>query len=87
MQNAPVISIVDGLGNGIGYSLILLMTAAIREIFGSGTFYGTTVFPLASQGGWYTPNQILVLSPGAFFIIGFFIWALRTWKPDQVEEN
>ena len=85
MQNPPVLSIVDGIGNGLGYALILLMTAAIREIFGSGNFFGIPVLPLVSEGGWYTPNGLLVLSPGAFFIIGFFIWILRTWKPDQVE--
>ncbi len=85
MQNPPVMSIVDGIGNGLGYALILLMTAAIREIFGSGNFFGIPVLPLASEGGWYIPNGLLVLSPGAFFIIGFFIWILRMWKPDQVE--
>jgi len=85
MQNPPVLSIVDGIGNGLGYALILLLTAAIREIFGSGNFFGIPVLPLASEGGWYIPNGLLVLSPGAFFIIGFFIWILRTWKPDQVE--
>ncbi len=85
MQNPPVVSIVDGIGNGLGYALILLLTAAIREIFGSGNFFGIPVLPLASEGGWYIPNGLLVLSPGAFFIIGFFIWILRTWKPDQVE--
>lgn len=85
MQNPPMLSIVDGLGNGLGYALILVMTAAIREVFGSGTFFGISVFPLVSEGGWYTPNGLMVLSPGAFFIIGFFIWVLRAWKPEQVE--
>ncbi len=85
MQNPPALSIVDGLGNGIGYALILMMTAAIREVFGSGNFFGIPVLPVVSEGGWYTPNGLLVLSPGAFFIIGFFIWALRVWKPEQVE--
>lgn len=85
MQNPPALSIVDGLGNGLGYALILMMTAAIREVFGSGRFFGIPVLPVVSEGGWYTPNGLLVLSPGAFFIIGFFIWALRVWKPDQVE--
>lgn len=87
MQNPPGLSIVDGLGNGLGYSLILLMTASIREVFGSGKFFGIPVLPIVSEGGWYTPNGLMVLSPGAFFIIGFFIWALRTWKPDQVEAD
>jgi Na+-transporting NADH:ubiquinone oxidoreductase subunit D len=87
MQNPPVMSIVDGLGNGLGYTVILLMTATIREIFGSGTFFGAPVLKVVAEGGWYTPNGLLVLSPGAFFIIGFFIWALRTWKPEQVEAD
>ncbi len=85
MQNPPALSIVDGLGNGLGYARILMMTAAIREVFGSGNFFGIPVLPVVSEGGWYTPNGLLVLSPGAFFIIGFFIWALRVWKPEQVE--
>jgi Na+-transporting NADH:ubiquinone oxidoreductase subunit D len=85
MQNPPVMSIVDGIGNGLGYSLILVLTAAIREVFGSGAFFGIPVLPVVAEGGWYTPNGLLVLSPGAFFIIGFFIWALRTWKPGQIE--
>ncbi|HXV61914.1 MAG TPA: NADH:ubiquinone reductase (Na(+)-transporting) subunit D [Vicinamibacteria bacterium] len=87
MQNPPAMSLVDGVGNGLGYSLILMMTAAIREIFGSGTFFGIPVLANVADGGWYTPNGLLVISPGAFFIIGFFIWALRTWKPEQVEAD
>ena len=87
MQNPPVLSIVDALGNGLGYAIILVLTAAIREVFGSGNFFGIPVLPIVSEGGWYTPNGLLVLSPGAFFIIGFFIWALRTWKPDQLEAD
>jgi Na+-transporting NADH:ubiquinone oxidoreductase subunit D len=85
MQNPPLPSFVDGVGNGLGYSLILLMTGTLREVFGSGTFFGVPVLRTVADGGWYTPNGLLVLSPGAFFIIGFFIWALRTWKPEQVE--
>jgi Na+-transporting NADH:ubiquinone oxidoreductase subunit D len=87
MQNPPVMSIVDGLGNGLGYALILLMTAAIREVGGSGSFFGIPILPLVSEGGWYTPNGLLVLSPGAFFIIGFFIWGLRTFKTEQIEAD
>ena len=87
MQNPPSLSLVDGLGNGLGYGAILMGTALLRELFGSGSVFGTQVLPLAADGGWYTPNGLMVLSPGAFFIIGFFIWALRVWKPDQVEEE
>ncbi len=85
MQNPPGKSFIDGIGNGLGYSLILLITAAIRELLGSGKFYGVSVFPLISEGGWYNPNIMMTLSPGAFFIIGFLIWGLRSWKTEQVE--
>lgn len=85
MQNGPWESILDGIGNGAGYALILVVTALIRELFGSGSVFGHQVFPVVSAGGWYEPNGLMVLSPGAFFIIGFLIWALRVWKPEQVE--
>jgi Na+-transporting NADH:ubiquinone oxidoreductase subunit D len=85
MQNPPGISLIDGIGNAMGYSLILMMTAFIRELFGSGSVFGVQLMPLVTEGGWYNPNGLMVLSPGAFFIIGLFIWGLRTWKPEQVE--
>jgi Na+-transporting NADH:ubiquinone oxidoreductase subunit D len=85
MQNPPGLSFIDGVGNGLGYGLILLLVGAFREIFGSGTFFGMSVLAPAAEGGWYTPNGLMVLAPGAFFLIGLFIWALRTWKPEQVE--
>ena len=87
MQNPPTMSLIDGLGNGLGYGAILMGTAALRELLGFGSLFGTQLLPLASEGGWYTPNGMMVLSPSAFFIIGFFIWALRTWKPEQVESD
>ncbi len=87
MQNPPMMSVLDGLGNALGYGVILLATAFLRELLGSGSLFGAPVLALASEGGWYTPNGLMVLSPGAFFIIGFFIWALRAWKPDQVEAD
>ena len=87
MQNPPGMSMIDGLGNGLGYAVILAGTAVLRELFGSGSLFGFQLLSLASEGGWYTPNGLMVLSPGAFFIIGFFIWALRTWKPNQVERD
>jgi Na+-transporting NADH:ubiquinone oxidoreductase subunit D len=86
MQNKPSRSFIDGVGNGLGYGLVLLLVGAIREIFGAGTFFGQPVFTLAADGGWYTPNGLMVLSPGAFFLIGLFIWILRTWKPAQIEK-
>jgi len=85
MQNSPRLSLLDGLGNGFGYGLVLLIVGAFREVFGSGTFFGMSILPLAAEGGWYTPNGLMVLAPGAFFLIGLLIWALRVWKPAQVE--
>ena len=87
MQNNPFMSLLDALGNAFGYSLILLGTAFLRELLGSGKLFGVEVLPLVTEGGWYNPNGLMVLSPGAFFIIGLFIWGLRTWKRDQVEEE
>ena len=87
MQNAPGMSVMDGIGNGLGYSAVLLATAFLRELFGSGKVYGYVVFADVNQGGWYYPNGIMVTSAGAFFIIGLFIWLLRTCKPDQIEEQ
>jgi len=87
MQNPPSASVLDGLGNGLGYGLILMVVGTLREIFGAGTFFGRPVLLLVAEGGWYTPNGLMVLAPGAFFLIGLFIWALRTWKPEQVENT
>jgi Na+-transporting NADH:ubiquinone oxidoreductase subunit D len=87
MKERPGLSVVDGLGNGFGYALILIVVGACREVLGSGTFYGRPVLPLVAAGGWYTPNGLMVLAPGAFFLIGLCIWALRTWKPSQVEHS
>ncbi len=86
MQNNARDSFYDGIGNGLGYSLILMTVGFIRELFGSGTVFGVTVLSLKSNGGWYEPNGLLLLSPSAFFIIGFFIWILRTFKTNQIEE-
>ena len=87
MQNPIKTSALDGLGNGLGYSLVLVIVAVARELFGSGKLMGMEILPLANEGGWYIPNGLMVLSPAAFFIIGLLIWALREWKTDQVEEN
>jgi len=85
MQNPPILSFIDGLGNGLGYGLILIVTATIRELLGSGKLMGAVVLPLASEGGWYVPNGLMLYSPAAFFIIGGLIWILRMWKTDQAE--
>ena len=87
MKNAPAMSFLDGIGNGLGYRLILLVVGFVRELFGSGKLAGLEIFKTQSDGGWYLPNNMMLLSPSAFFIIGFFIWALRSWKPEQVEES
>ena len=85
MQNPPALSVADGIGNGLGYSIILMSTAFLRELFGSGSVFGVSVLPLVADGGWYSPNGLMLLSPSAFFIIGFFIWVIRIWRPSQVE--
>ncbi len=85
MKNNPVSSFFDGIGNGIGYSIVLIFVAVFRELFGSGTLLGYTIFPLTKNGGWYQPNGLMLLSPSAFFLIGIFIWILRTIYKDQVE--
>ena len=85
MQNNPFMSLLDGIGNALGYSVILLGCGFLRELLGSGKVFGMEVLPLVTEGGWYSPNGLMTLSPGAFFIIGFFIWGIRTIKPDQVE--
>jgi Na+-transporting NADH:ubiquinone oxidoreductase subunit D len=87
MQNPPTASLIDGLGNGLGYSMILVMVGFFRELFGSGSLFGITIFRTVNDGGWYNPNGIMITSAGAFFIIGLFIWALRTWKTHQIEEE
>lgn len=86
MKNPPWPSFMDGIGNGLGYSMILIVVAVIRELFGSGTLLGVQILPLVTDGGWYTPMGLLLLPPSAFFIIGLFIWVLRTVKPAQVEK-
>ena len=86
MQNPPFESLLDGLGNGFGYSLILIVVGFFRELIGAGKLFGHQVLPVVTEGGWYQPNGLFVLSPGAFFLIGVFIWWLRTWKPELQED-
>ncbi len=85
MKNPPLPSFLDGVGMGLGYSLLLVLVASIRELVGSGTWLGYEVLRTVKNGGWYEPNGLLLIAPGAFFLIGFIIWAVRTWKPAQVE--
>lgn len=85
MKNPPIPSFLDGIGNGLGYSVLLIFLAIIRELFGSGSLLGVQILPLATEGGWYVANGMLLLPPSAFFLIGLFIWVLRSWKTEQVE--
>ena len=87
MKNNPFHSFLDGIGNGLGYSLVLIFVAFFRELTGQGQIMGWTLFRLSSEGGWYHPNGMALLSPSAFFLIGLFIWGLRSWKKDQVEAH
>ncbi len=85
MKNPPWMSFLDGIGNGLGYSLILIVVAFFRELLGSGKLLGYQVLTTVSEGGWYVPNGLMLLPPSAFFVIGLLIWAIRSWKKDQVE--
>ena len=86
MKSGPVESFVDGIGNGLGYGAMLVIVAFLRELIGSGKLFGVTIFQTIQDGGWYQANGLFLLAPSAFFIIGFVIWAIRTWKPEQVEK-
>ena len=86
MKNPPIPSVLDGIGNGLGYSLVLVILAAARELLGSGKLLGMTVFQTVNDGGWFQPWGLMLLAPSAFFLIGFFIWILRTFDPSQIEE-
>ena len=86
MSNGPVLSFFDGIGNGLGYSLLILLVAFFRELLGSGSLFGFEVLPLITNGGWYLPNGLMLLPPSAFFVIGGIIWVIRTRRKEQVEE-
>lgn len=87
LKNSPGFSILDGLGNGFGYTFILLFVGFFRELLGSGKLLGYPILHLDTEGGWYVQNGLFLLSPSAFILIGLLIWAIRTWKPEQVEEE
>ena len=87
MKSPPLISFADGIGNGLGYGFILMLVGTIREIFGSGSWFGITLLETVNNGGWYIPNGMLLMPPSAFFLIGIFIWVLRTLRPEQVEHK
>ncbi len=87
MSNPPIPSFIDGIGNGLGYSFILMSVALIRELFGAGTIFGYTIFTTVSNGGWYVPNGMLVLPASGFFLIALLIWLIRTYDPEQQESQ
>lgn len=87
IKNPPWASFLDGIGNGIGYSAMLFAVGIVRELFGSGKLFGFSILPLTTEGGWYQSNGLLLLPPSSFFIIGVMIWLLRTYKPDQQEND
>lgn len=87
MQNPPGLSAIDGIGNGLGYGVVLIAVGFCRELLGSGKILGMTVLKPVTEGGWYVPNGLMVLAPAAFFLIGIFIWVVRSYKPEQIEED
>jgi len=86
MKNGVKLSFLDGIGNGLGYGLVLMFVAFFRELFGSGSLFGVVILELDRNGGWYNPNNLMLLPPSAFFLIGFMIWAIRAYRPEQIEE-
>jgi Na+-transporting NADH:ubiquinone oxidoreductase subunit D len=86
-HNPPLLSFIDGVGNGLGYGMVLLVVAFIRELVGTGRVFGYTVLTPVTEGGWYVPNSMFLLAPAGFFIIGVMIWFLRTWYPEQQEDE
>lgn len=87
LKNPPLLSLMDGIGNGLGYAFVLLFVGFFRELLGAGKLLGITILPLNTDGGWYVPNGLMLLAPSAFILIGLLIWMIRTAKPEQVEEE
>ena len=87
MKNRPGLSMLDAVGNALGYGALLISVAFLRELFGTGKLFGFEILKLQSEGGWYVQNGLMTLAPGAFILIGLLIWALRSWKTDQIEEG
>ncbi|ODQ00952.1 MULTISPECIES: NADH:ubiquinone reductase (Na(+)-transporting) subunit D [Salinivibrio] len=85
MKSSPLPSFIDGIGNSLGYGFVLMTVAFFRELLGSGSVFGVSILPVVNEGGWYQPNGLMLLAPSAFFLIGFLIWIVRTFKPEQVE--
>ena len=87
MQNPPWLSFLDGIGNGVGYAIVLLLVAIARELLGAGKILGFVVLPVTTDGGWYVPNGLMLLAPSGLFLIALLVWLLRTWKPELQEEE
>ena len=85
MQNPPGASLLDGIGNGLGYALILVVIGTVRELLGAGTLMGFVILPTEADGGWFTPLGLMALPPSAFFLLGLVVWAVRTLRPEQAE--
>ena len=85
MKSPPFMSFLDGIGNGLGYSMVLIVIGTVKELFGFGTLLGFEILPLIQNGGWYQGNGLLILPFSSFFLIGGLIWAIRTIRPEQVE--
>jgi len=86
MRNPVGASLLDGFGNGLGYSLILVVIGTVRELLGAGTLLGAPVLPTTAAGGWFQPLKLMLLAPSAFFLLGFLVWAVRAWRREQVEK-
>ena len=86
MRNSPMASVMDGLGNGLGYSLVLILVGSVRELFGEGALLGYTVLTTVKQGGWFEPLALMLKPASAFFLLGFLVWIVRTVRRHQVEK-
>ncbi|MBR2005047.1 MAG: NADH:ubiquinone reductase (Na(+)-transporting) subunit D, partial [Thermoguttaceae bacterium] len=87
IKNGPTVSLLDGIGNGLGYGVVLMIVAFFRELFGFGTLFGFTVLKTVNNGGWYVPNGLMVLAPAAFFLIGAMIWVLKTYGKGMQDDE
>jgi Na+-transporting NADH:ubiquinone oxidoreductase subunit D len=87
MKNGPWMSFLDGIGNGLGYGVVLIIIGVVRELLGSGKILGFTVLETVTDGGWYVPNGLMLISPSAFFLIGLLVWLNRTIRPNQIEKE
>lgn len=85
LHNRVLPSMTDALGNGLGYSLILVIIGSVRELFGHGTLLGYSILPTVDRGGWFEPLPLMLLAPSAFFLLGGLVWLIRSMMPEQVE--